>query len=195
MFVKAIQELAQITELMLDPEGPLFRILDNLLKIMSHVEKIIADIQAGKGSIGGLLQSRAFLDTIFIALDKINLILDDMSRASAKTPETMESVQDNLVTIKKVGEDTLASIATVQNILKQVADSIAIFKETLKNVEKGSRHIPDLSLSVKESIFEIRDSMDNIDKVVKSIQKNFLIRSNLPPDPVGKNIDAGLRPN
>ena len=57
----------------------------------------------------------------------------------------------------------------------------------------GSEDIPQITQSAKGGIQEIRAEVDNIDKVVQSLQQNFLIRPNLPPEPEGKNIDAGLR--
>jgi hypothetical protein len=47
--------------------------------------------------------------------------------------------------------------------------------------------------SVKNGVNEIRAAVENIDSVVQSLQKNVLIRSNLPPAPKGEGVDTGLR--
>jgi ABC-type transporter Mla subunit MlaD len=62
------------------------------------------------------------------------------------------------------------------------------------NLEKGSHDIPRVTQSAAQGIHEIRGAVDNIDKVVKSLKKNFLIKPNLSPEPEAENVDAGLRP-
>jgi hypothetical protein len=37
--------------------------------------------------------------------------------------------------------------------------------------------------------------VENIDRVVKSLQRNIVIRSNLPDEPVSMDTDAGIRPH
>ena len=64
----------------------------------------------------------------------------------------------------------------------------------MANAEEGSYDIPRITQSARYGIEEIREGVENIDKVVQSLQQNVLIRSNLPPEPVGQNTDAGLRP-
>lgn len=70
--------------------------------------------------------------------------------------------------------------------------SVSSIKRIVKQVEEN-RDIPEITHSVKNGIKEIRDSVDEIDKVVRSLQENFLIKPNLPPEEEPENIDAGLR--
>ena len=193
MFVNAIQELSETAHIMRDPEGSFFTALDNFNKTLSHFEKIASDIQSGRGSLGSIIKSKALLKSVSENFDKIGTILDDISKASAKTPETMIRVQDNLATMKKVGDTAFDNIIMIKKMLIRVEESLFTLKTILANLEKGSYDIPDITRSATEGILEVRDGMENIDDVVDSLRKNFLIRSNLPPGPEGKNIDAGLR--
>ena len=177
--IRAVQDLSEIMQIMRDPDGPFFTAINNINKIISHFEAISRDIQAGKGTVGGILKSSEILQIILDDLDKVTQILESIAEASSKTPEITNKVQDNLAIIKKVGEEVLDSISSIKRILKEV--------------EEGSHDIPEVTRSTKRGINEIRDGVENIDKVVKSLQKNFLIRPNLPAEPKGKNIDAGLR--
>jgi len=177
--IRAVQDLSEIMQIMRDPDGPFFTAITNINKTISHVEAIICDIQAGKGTVGSMLKSREILQIILDDLDKVTQILESIAVASSKTPEITNKVQDNLAIIKKVGEEVLDSTSSIKRILKEV--------------EEGSHDIPEVTRSTKRGINEIRDGVENIDKVVKSLQKNFLIRPNLPPEPKGKNIDASLR--
>lgn len=179
MVVQAAQDISEITKIMRDPDGPFFTAVDNTNKTISHLEAVASDIRAGKGIIGGLLKSRALLKTIQNDLDKTGTILENIADAATKTPETMDNIQDNLVRIKKIGDGVLDCISSIKKILKEV--------------EKGSSDIPKVTESTKRGVNEIRNGVENIDKVIQSLQKNILIRSNLPPEPKGENVDAGLR--
>ncbi|MCD4764181.1 MAG: MlaD family protein [Desulfobacterales bacterium] len=178
MVIPAIQDVAEIAQIMRDPEGPLFASLDSFNRTLSYFEKVARDIEAGKGTIGGIIRSRVLLDKILSDLDKLGEILENINKASSKTPVIMDQVQDNLAAVKKIGDDLSESVSSIKRIVKQVEEN---------------RDIPEITHSVKNGIKEIRDSVDEIDKVVQSLQKNFLIKSKLPPEEEPENIDAGLR--
>jgi len=178
MVIPAIQDIAEIAQIMRDPEGPLFASLDSFNRTLSYFEKVARDIEAGKGTIGGIIRSRVLLDKILSDLDKLGEILENINKASSKTPVIMDQVQDNLAAVKKIGDDVSESVSSIKRIVKQVEEN---------------RDIPEITHSVKNGIKEIRDSVDEIDKVVQSLQKNFLIKSNLPPEEEPENIDAWLR--
>ncbi len=164
MVIPAIQGIAEIAQIMRDPNGPLFTALDNFNKTLSYVETISRDIEAGKGTIGGIIRSRELLDKIFRDLDKLDEILEDINKASSKTPVIMDQVSE--------------SVSSIKRIIKQVEES---------------HDVPEITRSVKNGIQEIRYGAEEIDKVVQSLQKNLLIKSNLPPEEEPENIDAGLR--
>ncbi len=178
MVIPAIQDVAEVAQIMRDPEGPLFASLDSFNRTLSYFEKVARDIEAGKGTIGGIIRSRELLDKILSDLDKLGEILENINKASSKTPVIMDQIQDNLAAIKKIGDDVSESVSSIKRIVKQVEED---------------RDIPEITHSVKNGIKEIRDSVDEIDKAVQSLQKNFFIKSNLPPEEEPENIDAGLR--
>ena len=78
-------------------------------------------------------------------------------------------------------------------IIDSLKKSTEMINQILVNIEKGSRDVPAVTKSTKHGIREIREGVEEVDKVVQSVQKSFLIRPNLPPEPKGENIDAGLR--
>ena len=178
MVIPAIQDVAELAQIMRDPKGPLFALLDSFNRTLSCFERVAHDIEAGKGTIGGIIRSRVILDKILGNLDKLSQLLDNINKASSQTPEIMDQVQDNLATIKKIGDDVSESVSSIKRIIKQVEESY---------------DIPEITHSAKNGIKEIRAGVDKIDKVVRSLQKNFLIKPNLPPEEEAENIDAGLR--
>jgi len=193
MVVGAAQDLSALIRLINDPQGPILKTLDNLKKATAHIERITRDIKDGKGTAGGLVKSRALLESIHYNIDKMGSILDNIDKAAEKSPGAMDRVQDNIASIKKIGDGVTESVARIQKILGDVEEVVATLNIILVNIKKGSEDIPQITQSAKGGIQEIREEVDNIDKVVQSLQQNFLIRSNLPPEPEGKNIDAGLR--
>ncbi len=179
MAVKAVQDLSEIAQIMRDPQGSLFIGLNNINETLSHFEKIIRGIQDGEGTVGGILKSKALFESIYNNIKKIEEILENISSASERTPDTMEQLTE--------------SVTRLKNILKEVDENIGAFKAILSNMEESSYDIPEITQSTREGIQEIRNGVENVNKVFKSLQKNILIRSNIPPEPSGVNIDAGLR--
>ena len=116
-----------------------------------------------------------------------------MAKASARAPAAMEQMEDNLGTIRKAGDGVVENVNQIKKILEDVEENLRTFRVIVQNIEESSFDMPQVTESTLEGINEIRDSVDNINKVAESLKKNFLIRSNLPPEPVGKTTDAGLR--
>ncbi len=173
MAIDAIQELATIVQTIRDPQGPLFTSFDNASKALAHIEKITRDLESGKGTVGALLKSRELLDNIEHNLDKLG---------------------DSLATLEKIEGGVLEKIPSIQKIVEDLEISVKDLKTTMANLEKGSHDVPVAIKSATKGIYEIRNTVENIDKVVQSLQQNFLIKPKLPPEPKGVNIDSGLRP-
>jgi phospholipid/cholesterol/gamma-HCH transport system substrate-binding protein len=173
MAIEAIQELSTIVQTIRDPQGPLFTSFDNASKALAHIEKITRDMESGKGTAGAILQSRDLFDNLQNNLNKLG---------------------DNLATLEKIEIGVLEKIPSIQKIVEDVEVSVKDLKIIIANIEKGSHDIPVATQSATKGIYEIRNTVENIDKVVQSLQQNFLVKPKLPPEPKGVNVDAGLRP-
>jgi len=173
MAIEAIQELSTIVQTIRDPQGPLFASFDNASKALAHIEKITRDMESGKGTVGAILKSRELLDKIHDNLNKLG---------------------DNLATLEKIEIGVMEKIPSIQKIVEDVEVSVKDLKIIISNIEEGSHDIPVATRSAVKGIYEIRNTVENIDKVVQSLQQNFLVRPKLPPEPKGVNVDAGLRP-
>ena len=113
--------------------------------------------------------------------------------AAAQTPKTMSLVNANLSTLQKVGDDMAAGMTDVKRILGEVEAGVAKLTVILANMEAGSYDVPEITRTTRIGIQEIREGVARINTVVTSIRENALVRSNLPPEPAGQTIDAGLR--
>ena len=165
MIVKSLQTISEIVGHMRDPEGPLYASLESLAKATAHIEAVTREIKEGRGSVGRLVHSEELLQNIYEQLSSVNRSLTNLQDATAKAPDIMDGLRKSV------------------NMINQI----------LANIEKGSQDVPIVTKSTKHGIREIRDGVEEIDKVVESAQKSFLIRGNLPPEPEGENIDTGLR--
>ena len=193
MIVKAVQEFSKVSQVLLDPQGPLFTAVDTANQTLAHAEKITRGIEHGQGTVGALLKSKVLLEQTRASLNEVSKILEHISQTSAKAPAAMDQVQQNLATLSQIEKGVLVSVPNVQRIVNDIEEAVRSLKTILANVEKGSHDIPQVTRSTAQGIQEIRAAVENIDKVLQALQNNFLIRSNLPPTPEGKNVDAGLR--
>jgi len=159
-------------------------------EIPSKAKKSIA---AGDGTVGNLLTSTQLLDAILIRIESVGEILTYLSEASSKTPDTVDQVQSSLTDVKEITDGVTQSVALLKNILTEFEKNMPNIQSILENAEKGSRDVPEITTSVTRVIQEARDEIENVDKVIQSLQNNFLIKPNLPPEPIGENTDAGLR--
>ena len=99
---RAIQDIAELTQALKNPEGPLLSTLENINKSTQHIEHITNRIEAGDGTLGNLLTSTQLLDTIVGRLESVGEILAYLSQASSKTPATVDQVQNTLTGVKEI---------------------------------------------------------------------------------------------
>jgi phospholipid/cholesterol/gamma-HCH transport system substrate-binding protein len=193
MFVQAIQNLSEFTENLNNPKGPMLSALDNVKQTTANIEAVTHSIAAGEGTLGNLIQSTMLLDMVTDRLDQVSEILKHISEASAKTPDAVDQVQARISQTKEIGIGVEESIVILKRILVDIENNMPAVTAILQNAEQGSRDVPHITQSVSQGIQEVRQEIENVDKIIQSLEKNILIRGNLPPEPVGQNTDADLR--
>jgi phospholipid/cholesterol/gamma-HCH transport system substrate-binding protein len=192
--VRTIQQIAALVSIMKDPQGPLLSTLANVERTSSNLEQITGRIQQGQGALGSLVASRELVDGVLTNLDRMNALLGDIQATAARGPVLMDQVGDNLATIQSAGSGIVQNVEVLSAILDEARASIESFHVILENLERGSQDIPRVTATARDGIREIRQGVENIDRVVQSLQRNVIIRSNLPDEPTSMNMDAGLRP-
>ena len=106
----------------------------------------------------------------------------------------LDQVSDNLSTIQMAGAGVVENVQTLKGILEEARGSLETTQVILENLKRGSQDIPRVTVTAREGIREIREGVENIDRVVQSLQRNIIIRSNLPDEPLSMDTDAGIRP-
>lgn len=191
--VQAVRQFSAFVEEIRDPDGPFLKAVDNFNRTSIHVENVARRIEAGEGSVGRVLSSTELVDSALARLNKADAILDDLAVAGAKTPGTMDMLQENLARMQAAQESITDSITLVRGLLEEMQTHMPKIRTILDNAEKGSREIPRISSSTVESIAAFQEELDNVDLIIQALRQNFLIRPNLPPPPAVRNTDAHLR--
>ena len=192
--VRTIQEIADLVAMIKDPQGPVLSTLAHVERTAAHLEQITGRIEHGQGSLGSLVASRELIDRVLANLDRTQALLDDMQATVGKGPVLMSQVSENLSTIQAVGSGVADSVHNLNEILEEAHVSIETIQTILADMKQASQDIPRITATTKEGIREIREGVENIDRVVKSLQRNVIIRSNLPAEPSSMDVDAGMRP-
>jgi phospholipid/cholesterol/gamma-HCH transport system substrate-binding protein len=184
--VEALQDLAELAIFLKDPQGPLISTLNNVNAITGDVAAITAGIEAGRGTLGELVASRTLMAKVDDRLAQLDKILADLRQASAQTPAAMELVNRNLTQLETAGQALTAGV-------EEIRSAVSTLQISLDNIATGSGDLPEITRTFRIGIQEIRDGVADIDTVVQSLQKNILIRGNLPEVPTPQVPDAGLR--
>ncbi|MDJ0781258.1 MAG: MlaD family protein [Desulfosarcinaceae bacterium] len=184
--VEALQDLSELAIFLKDPQGPLISTLNNVNAITANVAAITAAVEGGSGTLGELVASRTLMAKVETQLAQLGSILSDLRQASAKTPVTLDLVNDNLLQLASAGQALGSGIA-------EIRAAVATLQVSLDNIAAGSDDVPEITRTFRIGIQEIRDGVADIDEVVQSLQKNILIRGNLPEVPTPEVPDAGLR--
>ncbi len=140
---------------------------------------------------------------LFASLDSIEKNLKNLETVTTGLKEG-EGTAGQLLRSDELINRVNDSMERLDNVLKNIEDvtpevtanlreSMEKIREITANLEKGSRDMPTVIRSTKRGIQEIRDGVDEMNRVVKALEKNPLVRGNLPPRPEGKDLDAGLR--
>jgi len=193
MFIQAIQNLSEFTENLNAPEGPLLSALENIRQTTANIEAVTGSIEAGQGTIGSLIKSTRLLDMLSDQIKKIGEILEHISNATVKAPEIVDQAQATIVQLKDTRKGIADGLEILKRILTDIENNMPTITTILQNAEQGSQDVPHITQSVSQGIQEARQEIENVDKIIQSLEKNILIRGNLPPEPVGKNTDADLR--
>jgi len=194
MVIDGFQDFSELTTYLNHPEGPLKNSLNNIQLASEHLVRITGDLDDGKGILGALIKSEALLDQIETSMTQVADILSYIEQAAAQTPRTMELVHENLKVYRESGASLNQRMNDAQILFEQISTAMADLQVILGNIRIGSNEIPKISTTFRDGIKEIREGVEQVNRVVDAMQQNVLIRSNISQEPRPEGIDAGARP-
>ena len=153
--------------------------LENIGKILEDLAQITGTVGAGEGSLGRLVKSDELYQQIHDELDGIGRFVatlqetaDHLARAGAKIEEGSKNVE-------KVTREAPEMVDKVQELLDRLLRVNAL-------MEKAMVEVPEIST-------QAREGMREVNLILESVKKNFLIRPNLPPSPESESHGLEIR--
>jgi len=136
------------------------------------------------------------LNSIEKNLKNVETVTNDLKEGKGTVGQLLRSDEliDRVNTSMERLDNVLQNLeGATPEVTENLRESMEKIREITANLEKGSRDVPAIIRTTKRSIQDIREGVDEVNRVVKALEKNYLIRGNLPPKPEGQGLDAGLR--
>jgi len=161
-----------------------------LTETIRNLADIVEELRDPKGPLF------VSLNSIEKNLKNVETVTTDLKEGKGTMGQLMRS--DDLINRVNTSMERLDSVlqdieGATPEVTDNLRESMEKIREITVNLEKGSRDVPDVIRTTKRGIQEIRDGVDEINRVVKALEKSPLVRGNLPPRPEGRDLDAGLR--
>lgn len=120
--IGALQNLSDIIEQLQDPAGPLFSSLRSIDEALKDVKAIIAGVENGEGTVGGLIKSDELLEKINDAMDKIDQILANVEKGSEDVPAITKSTKRGI-------QETRDAVREIDRLVKAAQKNVLIRKD------------------------------------------------------------------
>lgn len=164
-----MESVASIAEQLQHPEGPLFGTLGNL-------QDLSGAIAEGQGTVGRIVMKEELYDKVMAELDSINNILASVQGAADTLQGTAENTKKLSANLSKKTPDMITQVGKILLKLENVSIQL----------EKAMKDVPEISR-------QARQGMRDVNEILDSVKKNFLIRGNLPPQPVPESHGLEMR--
>ncbi len=132
-FVRAVQNLSDLTEQLTNRGGPLNQTLRSAQGFMGNLEVVSKDIRDGKGSVGHILRSDELAKNIQAEIKRLDNILAGIER---QAPGVMDDVKASVQSLKKI----LAAIE---------ADTPEVMGSTRKGINEARQEIKNLDTVIQ----------------------------------------------
>jgi phospholipid/cholesterol/gamma-HCH transport system substrate-binding protein len=128
-FVKAVQNLSDLTDQLSSRSGPLHRTLASAQGFMGNLEAVSKDVRDGKGSVGHILKSDELVKNIQAEIKRLDSILAGLEK---QTPAVMDDVRASVQSLKKI----LASIeADTPEVMGSTKKGINEIRQEIKSID------------------------------------------------------------
>ena len=153
--------------------------LENIGKILEDLAQITGTVEAGKGSLGRLVKSDELYQQIHDELDAI-----------AKFVATLQETADHLV---RAGANIEEGSKNVEKVTREAPEMVDKVQELLDRLLRVNALMEKAMIEVPEISTQAREGMREVNLILESVKKNFLIRPNLPPSPESESHSLEIR--
>jgi ABC-type transporter Mla subunit MlaD len=167
-----LSDLAQITSQLKDPDGAFFGTFGSF-------QKIAAKINAGEGSLGRFVTTDEFYGQVMKELDEI-------SRLIARLREAADNVTQASLNVQQASENFDVATREAPEIADKVQELLDRLLRVSVILERAMHDVPEITT-------QAREGMREVNRILDSVQENFLIRPNLPPPPEPESHGLEIR--
>jgi phospholipid/cholesterol/gamma-HCH transport system substrate-binding protein len=163
---EVLENVADITESMAQPRGPLLGTLEN-------IRRLTAKIDEGEGSLGKFVSRDEVYDQLKRELDILEGIVVNIKEASESIRVGAKSVQQGAASVQRGAKSTEEIAADLE---KDIPIILTKVQAVLDELDIAVQDIPEIGR-------ETRRGLRDVNRILESIKKNILIRGNLPKRP------------
>jgi phospholipid/cholesterol/gamma-HCH transport system substrate-binding protein len=183
ILVDILINIRDITNQLKDPQGDLFRTINNIERLSDRLNEPEGPLLAALENIrlatvkikdpdGGLFQT---LDNLAAISQKIKegegttgkiLVKDELYLQMKEELQKVDSILGNLRTVSE----------SLPEVIGEIEQRIQEIKGPLTSLDTALKDAPEI-------LSTIRIELNEITKIIESVKNNFLIRGNLPPPP------------
>ncbi|MFH1135249.1 MAG: MlaD family protein [Pseudomonadota bacterium] len=178
-----LENISFITRQIQDPEGGLFGTLHNIRTLTGIIAR-------GEGSLGGLVVQDEFYRKIMTEMKVVEDILSSISKTAEQVGTGAKNVRSASDFLDKGSRSIDKIIAGLEGSVPDLTADIALVLARLDNIsrdlEKAMRNAPEISR-------EARDGIREVNIILDSVKKNFLVRPNLPRQPQPERHGVEIR--
>lgn len=139
--------------------------------LVNDIDKLVREILMGRGSIGKLITEDSLLTSIQNIANGIEVLTKD-SRFTIKQTDTLIM---NFIAIEKQSLKIMDSLTTI----------VGSVNATLADVQKIAKNAEGASQEVSPMLERVYSELDEVDMLMQSLKKNWLLRS-----VIGKQVDT-----
>lgn len=167
-----LEDLAEITGQLKDPNGPFLGAFDNLQRISSRVD-------SGKGSLGRMVRSDELYEQIKKELDDISRFVDSLQEGADHLVQASVNIKQGSKSVEVATREAPEMVDKIQELLDRLLKVSVL-------LEKAMEEVPEISIQAREGLQEVN-------RILDSVKENFLIRPNLPPAPTPESHGLEIR--
>jgi len=153
--------------------------LENIGKILEDLAQITGTVSAGEGSLGRFVKSDELYQQIHDELNAIAKFVATLQETADHLARAGVKIEEGSKHVEKATREAPEMVDKVQELLDRLLRVNAL-------MEKAMTEVPEIST-------QAREGMREVNLILESVKKNFLIRPNLPPSPESESHGLEIR--
>lgn len=132
-----VDDLRAVAARLADQDRGVARLLEKADRVLEGSDRIVAQVQEGKGSLGALIQSREFYEGLLTLRSETGDVLTDLRAAAAEVRRGTESLPGLVSTAQAMLEDGRAAARGLRDATGQIPPA-------LRSVRRGADEVSSL---------------------------------------------------